>query len=77
MFDKLTERLAGAVQRLRGLGRVTEDNVAETLRDVRMALLEADVALPVVKSFTESVKARALGAEVASKIGRASCRERV
>jgi signal recognition particle subunit SRP54 len=68
MFDKLTERLAGAVQRLRGLGRVTEDNVAETLRDVRMALLEADVALPVVKSFTESVKARALGAEVATSL---------
>src|SRR3984957_18989514 len=68
MFDKLTERLAGAVQRLRGRGRVTEDNVAETLRDVRMALLEADVALPVVKSFTESVKARALGAEVASSL---------
>src|SRR5580658_9774447 len=68
MFDKLTERLAGAVQRLRGLGRVTEDNVAQTLRDVRMALLEADVSLPVVKSFTESVKARALGAEVASSL---------
>ena len=68
MFDKLTERLAGAVQRLRGRGRVTEDNVAETLRDVRMALLEADVALPVVKSFTEAVKARALGAEVAGSL---------
>jgi signal recognition particle subunit SRP54 len=68
MFDKLTERLAGAVQSLRGRGRVTEDNVAETLRDVRMALLEADVALPVVKSFTEAVKARALGAEVATSL---------
>jgi signal recognition particle subunit SRP54 len=68
MFDKLTERLAAAVQGLRGRGRVTEDNVAETLREVRMALLEADVALPVVKSFTESVKARALGAEVATSL---------
>ncbi|MGA2564243.1 MAG: signal recognition particle protein [Steroidobacteraceae bacterium] len=68
MFDKLTERLAGAVQRLRGRGRVTEENVAETLREVRMALLEADVALPVVKSFTEAVKARALGAEVAGSL---------
>jgi signal recognition particle subunit SRP54 len=68
MFDKLTERLAAAVQGLRGRGRVTEDNVAETLREVRMALLEADVALPVVKAFTESVKTRALGAEVATSL---------
>jgi signal recognition particle subunit SRP54 len=68
MFDKLTERLAAAVQGLRGRGRVTEENVAETLREVRMALLEADVALPVVKSFIDSVKARALGAEVATSL---------
>ena len=68
MFDKLTERLAAAVQGLRGRGRVTEENVAETLREVRMALLEADVALSVVKSFTDSVKARALGAEVATSL---------
>jgi signal recognition particle subunit SRP54 len=68
MFDKLTERLAAAVQGLRGRGRVTEENVAETLREVRMALLEADVALPVVKSFTDSVKTRALGAEVATSL---------
>jgi len=68
MFDKLTERLAAAVQGLRGRGRVTEENVAETLREVRMALLEADVALPVVKSFTDSVRTRALGAEVAASL---------
>jgi signal recognition particle subunit SRP54 len=68
MFDKLTERLAAAVQGLRGRGRVTEENVAETLREVRMALLEADVALPVVKSFIDSVKTRALGAEVAGSL---------
>src|SRR5579871_450671 len=68
MFDKLTERLAGAMQNLRGRGRVTEENVAETLREVRMALLEADVAVPVVRSFIDSVKARALGAEVASSL---------
>ena len=68
MFDKLTERLAAAVQGLRGRGRVTEENVAETLREVRMALLEADVALPVVKSFTDSVRTRALGAEVATSL---------
>src|SRR3984957_19645454 len=68
MFDKLTERLGGAVQTLRGRGRVTEDNVAQTLREVRMALLEADVALPVVKSFIDGVRTRALGAEVASSL---------
>ena len=68
MFDKLTERLGRAVQALRGRGRVTEENVAETLREVRMALLEADVALPVVKSFIDSVRSTALGAEVASSL---------
>jgi signal recognition particle subunit SRP54 len=68
MFDKLTSRLGRTVQNLRGKGRITEDNVAETLREVRMALLEADVALPVVKSFIESVKQKALGAEVASSL---------
>jgi len=64
MFAKLTERLAGAVDSLRGRGRLTEDNIADTLRQVRMALLEADVALPVVKAFIDAVKPRALGAEV-------------
>jgi signal recognition particle subunit SRP54 len=68
MFDKLTERLGRAVQTLRGRGRVTEDNVAETLREVRMALLEADVALPVVKSFIDGVRTQALGAEVATSL---------
>src|SRR5262249_48191663 len=57
-----------AVQVMRGRGRVTEENVAETLREVRVALLEADVALPVVKSFIDQVKERALGAEVASSL---------
>src|SRR3984885_635943 len=68
MFDKLTERLGRAVQTLRGRGRVTEENVAETLREVRMALLEADVALPVVKSFIDGVRTLALGAEVAGSL---------
>ena len=68
MFDKLTERLGRAVQTLRGRGRVTEENVAETLREVRMALLEADVALPVVKSFIDGVRTLALGAEVAASL---------
>jgi signal recognition particle subunit SRP54 len=68
MFDKLTERLGRAVQTLRGRGRVTEENVAQTLREVRMALLEADVALPVVKSFIDGVRQQALGAEVAGSL---------
>ena len=68
MFDKLTERLSRAVQLMRGRGRVTEENVAETLREVRVALLEADVALPVVKTFIDRVKERALGAEVATSL---------
>jgi signal recognition particle subunit SRP54 len=64
MFDKLTERLGAVLDAVRGRGRITEDNIADALRQVRVALLEADVALPVVKSFVDSVKARALGAEV-------------
>lgn len=64
MFSNLSERLDGIAQRLRGQGRLTEDNIKETLREVRMALLEADVALPVVKAFIDEVKQRALGAEV-------------
>jgi signal recognition particle subunit SRP54 len=64
MFDKLTERLSLAVEQLRGRGRLTEDNIADTLRQVRMALLEADVAVPVVKQFVDAVKGRAVGAEV-------------
>ncbi len=59
MFSKLTERLSAAANALRGRGRLTEENIAESLREVRMALLEADVALPVVKRFIESVKAKA------------------
>ena len=63
MFDKLTERLQGVVDGLRGKGRLTDDNIADTLRQVRMALLEADVALPVVKSLIESIKASLVGTE--------------
>ncbi|MBS0366162.1 MAG: signal recognition particle protein [Proteobacteria bacterium] len=68
MFDNLTARLSRTLESLRGRGRITEDNIAETLREVRVALLEADVALPVVKTFIEGVKARALGAEVLSSL---------
>ena len=68
MFDNLTARLARSIENLRGRGRITEENVAETLREARVALLEADVALPVVKSFIESVKAKALGSEVLTSL---------
>jgi signal recognition particle subunit SRP54 len=64
MFDQLTQRLGTALDALRGRGRITEENIADALRQVRVALLEADVALPVVKSFIEAVKSRAIGAEV-------------
>ena len=68
MFDQLTGRLSAAVAALRGRGRLTEDNIADTLREVRIALLEADVALPVVKRFIDAVRTRALGAEVSASL---------
>jgi signal recognition particle subunit SRP54 len=68
LFDNLTARLARSIESLRGKGRITDENVGETLREVRVALLEADVALPVVKSFIDAVKVKALGAEVASSL---------
>jgi signal recognition particle subunit SRP54 len=64
MFDNLSQRLTGTIQALRGKGRLTEDGIRETLREVRVALLEADVALPVVQQFVEAVKLKALGQEV-------------
>jgi len=68
MFDNLSQRLTKTMQKLRGKGRLTEDSIKETLREVRIALLEADVALPVVQSFISHVKARALGQEVISSL---------
>ena len=68
MLENLSGRLAGVVKSLRGQARITETNVQDTLRQVRLALLEADVALPVVKSFIESVKTRALGQEVLTSL---------
>ncbi|MBL8470632.1 MAG: signal recognition particle protein [Rhodocyclaceae bacterium] len=64
MLDNLTQRLARVVKTMRGQARITEDNVAEMLREVRLALLEADVALPVVKEFIARVKEKAIGQEV-------------
>jgi len=68
MFDNLSERLTKTLKTIRGQGRLTEDNIKDTLREVRMALLEADVALPVVKAFIDRVKERALGKEVQSSL---------
>ncbi len=64
MFENLSERLLRTVKNLRGQGRLTEDNIKEALREVRMALLEADVALPVVREFIDRVRERAIGEEV-------------
>jgi signal recognition particle subunit SRP54 len=64
VFDKLSARLSAVVEGLRGRGRLTEENIGDTLRQVRMALLEADVALPVVKEFIDAVKARAIGLDI-------------
>jgi len=64
MFENLTDRLQGTLKSLRGQARLTDDNMKDTLREVRMALLEADVALPVVKEFVAHVRERATGAEV-------------
>ena len=64
MFDNLSERLSQAVRDLTGKGRLTEENIQDTLRQVRLALLEADVALPVVKTFIQRVRERAIGEEV-------------
>ncbi len=68
MFDHLSNRLKAVTERLRGRGRLTEDNIADAVREVRRALLEADVALPVVRDFIARVRERALGAEVARSL---------
>ena len=68
MFESLTERLGSALSSITGKAKLTEENIQDALREVRIALLEADVALVVVKDFIESVKARALGIEVAASL---------
>ncbi len=64
MFEALSQRFTGVFNRLRGRGKITEENVAEALREVRTALLEADVQVKVVKKFCDDVLAKALGAKV-------------
>ena len=68
MFDNLADRLSSTLKKIKGQGRLTEDNIKDTLREVRMALLEADVALPVVTDFIERIKAGAVGQEVQSSL---------
>jgi len=68
MFKNLSDRLAGTMQRLRGKGKISDDNIKDAMREVRVALLEADVALPVVTAFTAQVKEQALGAQVLRSI---------
>jgi len=68
MFDNLSERLSKVLKDLRGRGRLTEENIAEAMREVRMALLEADVALQVAKDFIEEVKSKAIAQEVMTSL---------
>lgn len=68
MFQNLSDRLGQTLKNISGKGRLTEDNIKDTLREVRMALLEADVALPVIKDFISKVKERALGIEVSKSL---------
>ena len=71
MFENLGERLQGTFKKLRGQGKLTEENIQEAMREVRMALLEADVALPVVKTFIARVQEKAIGQEVVGSLTRA------
>ena len=64
MFESLSQRLSSTIERLRGRARLTEANIRESLREVRVALLEADVALPVVQALIQRVQVKALGQEV-------------
>jgi signal recognition particle subunit SRP54 len=68
MFENLSERLSHSLRSITGKAKLSDENIQETLREVRMALLEADVALPVVKDFVESVRVRAIGQEVSSSL---------
>lgn len=68
MFDNLTSKFSGVIKTLKGEARLTEDNIQEALREVRMALLEADVALPVIKEFIARVKEKAIGQDVMSSL---------
>ena len=68
IFSSLSEKLSNSIKKISGKASLSDKNIQDTLRDVRIALLEADVALPVVKQFLNDVKDRALGVEVASSL---------
>uniref|UniRef100_UPI0035CC25A1 signal recognition particle receptor subunit alpha n=1 Tax=uncultured Mycobacterium sp. TaxID=171292 RepID=UPI0035CC25A1 len=68
MFESLSDRLTGALQELRGKGRLTDADIDATTREIRLALLEADVSLPVVRAFVNRIKERAKGAEVSGAL---------
>ncbi|MDT8408082.1 MAG: signal recognition particle protein [Wenzhouxiangellaceae bacterium] len=68
MFEQLSQRLGDSLNRLRGRGKLTEDNISEALRDVRRALLEADVALPAVKTFIDRVREKSIGQNVVASL---------
>lgn len=68
MFESLSDRLTAALQGLRGKGRLTDADIDATTREIRLALLEADVSLPVVRAFIHRIKERARGAEVSSAL---------
>ena len=68
MFEGLSDRLQNVMHKIRGYGKITEDNISEMMREIRLALLEADVNYQVVKEFTSKVKEKALGKEVASSL---------
>ena len=68
MFENLSDRLQNVMHKIKGYGRITEDNISEMMREIRLSLLEADVNYKVVKEFTNKVKEKALGSDVNSKL---------
>ena len=68
MFEYLGDRLTNAIKNIRGMGTITEENIGEAMREIRMALLEADVNYTVVKEFVANVKEKALGMEVQKNV---------
>ena len=64
MFEYMGDRISNAIKNIKGMGKITEENISDAMREIRMALLEADVNYQVVKEFINNVKEKALGAEV-------------
>ena len=68
MFEYMGDRLNNAIKNIKGMGRITEENISDAIKEIRMALLEADVNYEVVKEFTKNVKEKALGLEVGNNL---------